>query len=263
MFKRRKHSDDRSAQGADNDELRRTGIRRFADVLSWNFSKLLAVNLFFLVCAAPTAVLFLLALSGALPGYAFALSVVAACPTGGAVSACMFCISKMLYGEPGFLWGDLKRKFLENVKQAALPGILSAAFLYGQVFFWGMLAFKSESTSVVWLIIGVLTLLLFILISPFVFLQFAYVELKTMQICTNSALLAFAHLPRSFAGAVLGNIIWIAFLLYLPASLLATPLLALFGFSLSWLLWLMWAWSPFDKQFSIEETLRKRSGGIR
>jgi len=59
-------------------------------------------------------------------------------------------------------------------------------------------------------------------------------------------------------GAFAGGVIWIAFVLFFPGSMFLVPLYVLIGFSLSWLLCLMWVWPPADKQFSIEETLRKR-----
>jgi hypothetical protein len=39
----------------------------------------------------------------------------------------------MLRDDPGFIWYDFRRKFTENWKQAALPGILYAALIYAEV----------------------------------------------------------------------------------------------------------------------------------
>ena len=234
------------------------GVRRFFEVLTGNLFKLIGLNLFFMVCAAPAAALFLLGLSGTLPVYAYALSVAAAYPVGGAVTAGMFCISKMIYGEPGFLWFDFRRKLAGNIRQAAAPGMVCTAFIFGQIFYWGAFAFERASIDITWLILGALSLMLFALLSPLVFLQIAYIDLKTLQIFRNSAMLAIANLPRCLMGAVAGNIIWIAFALYLPVSMLALPVVLPLGFSLSWLLCLMWVWPPFNRQFSVEETINKR-----
>lgn len=258
-MKARKQKSDSPDPGVDADDLQRKGLRLFLDILSVNFLKLIALNLLFITCAAPAAALLFLGLAGILRSFVLALSVAAAFPIGGAVTAGMFCVSKMIYGEPGFIWFDFKRVFTKNFRQAAVPGMVCTAFIYGQMIFWGTMANnQTEGISFIWLIPGVLTLLLFALITPYIFLQIAYVDLKTVQICRNSVLLPFAKFPRSLMGMVAGNAFWIIFLLYLPVSILALPLVLLLGFSLSWLLCLMWVWPQLDKQFSIVETLRAR-----
>ena len=86
----------------------------------------------------------------------------------------------------------------------------------------------------------------------------AYIDLTTLKIIKNSVLMSFGYLPRSFAGVVMGSIIWVAFALFFPLSMVFLPIIALFGISISMLLCLMWIWPPFDAQFKIEETLIKR-----
>ena len=71
--------------------------------------------------------------------------------------------------------------------------------------------------------------------------------------------MSFGHFPRSFMGALMGGMIWIAFALYFPLSMVAVPFLLLFGITTSMLLCLMWVWKPFDTTFKIEETLIKRA----
>jgi hypothetical protein len=52
---------------------------------------------------------------------------------------------------------------------------------------------------------------------------------------------------------------WVAFVFFLPDSLLLAPLILLVGFSISWLICLMWVWPPVDRQFKIGESLRNRN----
>jgi len=96
------------------------------------------------------------------------------------------------------------------------------------------------------------------MITPYVFLHIAYVDLKTLRIIKNSVLMSFGYLPRSFMGAFMGGLLWMAFALFLPMSLIFIPFIALFAVSVSMLLCLVWIWPPFDKYFKIEETLVER-----
>jgi len=164
----------------------------------------------------------------------------------------------ILRDEPGYVWHDFWRKFKENAKQAALPGILCTAFIYAQAYLWGPFLYGGSVMDAGWMIVGVVMLVVFGMVAPFVFLQIAYIELKTKKIIINSLLLAFAHAPRSFMGAIMGGAIWVAFFLLMPGSLVAVPVILLLGFSVSWLLDLMWIWPLVDRQFNINETLRER-----
>ena len=237
------------------DEPRKKGVRRFAEILARDFRGLIKLNLLYCLCVLPSVVLFLSCLFGVLNQAALLLLLPAAFPVGGAGCALSFCITKMLRDEPGYVLYDFKRKFKENVKQAALPGILYAVFVCAQVYLWGSLVVSGAAGSLGWLILGFASLMMVWMISPYFFLQVAYIDLKSMQIVKNSVLISFGAAARSIAGAVTGGAVWIVFFLLLPDSLLFIPIILLFGFSLSRLLNLMWVWPPVDRQFSIEKTL--------
>ena len=238
--------------------MRSKGVRRFFGVLAGEFRGLIKLNLLFCAFILPTLALFLLGLFGFYSWAALVLSLAAAFPVGGAFTAYVFCVTRMLRDEPGYVWEDFKRKFKENMRQAAAPGMLCAAFVYAQVYLWGAILFGGAGIDAIWIIPGIGFLLIFGMVAPYFFLQIAYVDLKTNEALVNSVLISFAHAARSFFGAVMGGAIWIAFALLLPESLVAAPLLALFGFSFSLLLNMMWIWPPVNKQFAIEETLRVR-----
>ena len=239
--------------------MRSKGLRRFFEVLSGEFRGLIKLNLLFCACILPSVALFLLSLFGFFSEIALILSLASAFPVGGALTAYVFCVTRMLRDEPGYVWADFKRKFKENMRQAAVPGILCAAFVYAQVYLWGSVFFGGAGIDAIWLIPGIGFLLIFGMVAPYFFLQIAYLELKTKEALLNSVLISFAHALRSIFGAVTGGVIWVAFALLLPESLVVMPLLLLFGFSVSLLLVMMWVWPPVNKQFGIEETLRART----
>ena len=218
----------------------------------WNLIKL---NLLFCLFALPSAALMFVCFF--VPNiFIFLLSLLAAFPVGGAYTSCLFCLSKMQRRDAGYLWYDFKRKFLENIKQSAAPGILCVAFIYAQIYIWQ--SFLLEGAGLVWIVTGLVPLLIFGMVAPYIFLQIAYIRLKTPQILKNSLLISFGNAGRSFLGALAGGLIWFVFVLLLPDSLPFSPLLLILGFSVSWFLTLALIWPPVDKLFAIEENLRKQ-----
>jgi len=213
------------------------------------------LDLLFCACVFISAAAFLIGLFGYFTPVAYVLALAAAFPAGGGAAAYVFCVTMLLRDEPLNVWHDFKRKFLENVKNAAPAGILCAAFLYAQVFLWGPLIVGAPVAAPLWLIPGFAFLVIFGMVAPYVFLQFAYIELGALKIIKNSVLLAFANAPKSFMGSITGGAIWIVFFIFLPNSAYLTPLFILIGISVSLLLCLMWVWPVVDKQFSIVDSL--------
>ena len=248
----------KAGPGVPKDEPRKKGIARFFEIIVREYRDLMKVNMLFFLSLLPTIVLFSMGLLGIFE-FALVLSILFAYPIGGAASAGFFCITRMLRDDPGFLWDDFKRKFLENLRQAGLAGVIVVTFLYSQVFlFWLPIMADWAVVGWTWIIAGVILFLLFTMVAPYVFLHYAYIRLGTFKIVKNSTLLALSNPVRSFLGAVMGLLPWIVLLAFLPVSLLFFPLIPFFGFVLSWLMTLMWVWPVFDQHFSIEETLIKK-----
>jgi len=247
----------KAGPGVSKDEPRKKGIRRFFEIIAREYRDLMKVNFFFFLCVLPSMAFFFLGLFGVLE-LALMLSIIMAYPVGGAMAASMFCITRMLRDDPGFLWDDFKRKFWENLRQAGIAGVLVATFLYTQVFlFWLPVMADWEVAGTVWIITGLVLFLFFSMVTPYVFMHYAYIRLGTFQIVKNSILLALSHIGRSFMGAVTGLLPWGLLFFFFPLSLMFFPLIPLFVFVFSWLLTLMWVWPVFDRHFSIEETLIK------
>ena len=259
----------KAGPGVPKDEPRKKGVQRFFEIIIREHRDLLKVNFAFFVCVLPSAVLFVLGLTNVFP-IGLGLSIVATYPIGGAMAASMFCVTRMLRDDPGFVWDDFKRKFRENLRQAGISGVLCVTFLYTQFFmFWlpimldGLLSEELESVAEplfvdpTWILIGIIILILFNMITPYIFLHFAYIKLGAYAIAKNSILMAFLNVRRSFMGAICGLLPWAAFFIYFQIAFVLTPLIPLFFFVISWLLTLMWIWPVFNKRFSIEETLKK------
>ena len=217
------------------------------------------MNLLFAVCALPTLFVFFSGLFGYInAGIGFLVSWLLSFPIGGALVAYVYYITKMMRDDPSYVWFEFKRKFLENYLQAAFPGMLCTAFVYAQILLWGGIIMGEPGGDLLWFLIALLSILIFGMITPYIFLHFSYVDLKAFRVIKNSVLMSFGYLPRSFMGALMGGLIWIAFVLFLPLSLLFVPVIAFIAVSIAILLCMMWVWPPFDKYFKIEETLLER-----
>jgi len=251
---------DKPGPGVRKDEPRKKGAARFFELLFRDFWDLSKLSLLFCICVIPSIVVFFLGLMGLYTGIAFILSLILAFPVGGAMVAFIYYITKMMRDDPSYVWYEFKRKFIENYKQAAPVGMLYTAFIYAQVLLWSSMIMGEPGGDIIWFFVALLSLLIFGMITPYIFLHFAYIELKTFSIIKNSVLMSFGYFPRSFMGALQGGLIWIVLVLFvpLPFIMLIVPIIALFGISTSLLLCLMWIWPPFNKHFKIEETLITR-----
>ncbi|MCL2663621.1 MAG: DUF624 domain-containing protein [Oscillospiraceae bacterium] len=245
--------------GVNKDEPRKKGFARFFELLIRDLGDLVKLNMILCVCVLPSIVMFFFSLSGIYPLFTFVLSLILAFPVGGAITSCVYYITKQMRDDPSYVWYEFKRKFKENYKQSAAIGILCTAFVYTQILVWITMIISEDVIGLSWIILALLSLLLFGMITPYIFLHFAYIDLKTLGILKNSVLMTFAYLPRSFMGAILGGLLWTMTALFFPDSLLmGFPIILIFGITMSMLMNLMWTWKPFDTSFNIEETLNQR-----
>ena len=246
--------------GVDPNEPRKKGVKRFFEILGRDFSGFILLNFFFcLFFFVPFVIFFFTYFFGTvLPPYFFVVSLLTAFPVGGVITTIVFCITKMLRDDPEYVWHDIKKKFPQYFKQGILPGIFYTAYMFGQIFFLERIFTLNTEISIVILAIEAFSLLMIGMIAPYVFLQIAYVDIKLMQIFKNSLFLSIANLPRSIMGAILGNLMWFFLWFLFPLSLYGLPVIMIFGFSITWLLVMMWIWEPVNNQFNIEQTLKER-----
>ncbi|MCL2627359.1 MAG: DUF624 domain-containing protein [Oscillospiraceae bacterium] len=259
---------DRPGPGVPKDQPRKKGAARFFELFFRDFGDLIKLNLLFSIVAAPSVILFILGAAPYMLGFYelnfifLLLSLVLAFPIGGACVAYTYYITKMMRDDPSFVWYEFKRKFKENFKQAAPVGIVCAAFIYMQIIMWFQMYFQIVdgvyTGGLMWFVLALLSFLFYSMITPYIFMHYSYIDLKTFQIIRNSMLMTFAYLPRSFMGGLLGSIIWIIMALQFPNSMLFFPFVVLIFISLSMLLTLTWVWKPFNTHFEVEETLKKR-----
>ena len=249
--------DNSSGPGVSKDTPRNSGLLRFFEIISREYRDLMKVNSIFFLCVLPSTALFFLGLFGIIE-FALMLSILAAYPVGGALAASMFCITRMLRDDPGYIWEDFKRKFRENLRQASIAGVIVTILLLTQIFlFWVPVLADWEEVSILLIFAAFVFLILFLMTVPYVFLHYAYINLRTFTIVKNSTLIALSNPGRSLMGALTGALPWATLFFFFPFSMLFFPLIPVFVFALSWLLTLLWVWPVFNKRFSVEEAINK------
>jgi hypothetical protein len=190
-------------------------------------------------------------------GWVLATALVASVPVGGAVGAAMFCLTQLLQREQVAVWFDFRRKFVENWRTLALPGVVLAAFVFAQVHFWAMV-FSGADVGIWGVALLLLSFGVMLAIAPYVFLQVTYLDAGIGRVLVNALILSASNVLRTCAGMLCGSLAWIAIAVFLPVSLLLAPVIAVAGFSLTLLASLVWIWPVVDRQFGITEELRAR-----
>lgn len=250
---------EKEGPGVRKDEPQKKGIRRFSELLRREFSSLVKVNLAFSLFLAPSLALFIY-------NYFYAgnsilllvLAVILAFPVGGAWTAAMYCISIMLLDESRHVIYDFRRKFKENVIQSSPFGIIYLLFMYLQIYVWTGMLFGSISPGFMVMMLLVVALILTGMIVPYIFLQIGHLVLKSKDVLKNSIFIAIRYMPKSLLGILFSLLHWIISFLFYPLSVWWSPLLLFVGFSLSFLIDLMFIWPPVDLLFSVGKTIRER-----
>ncbi len=247
--------------GVPKNAPKKRGFARFWEIFMRDMGSLFKLNLLMMLVLLPAGLLYVLFVLNYLSGnfgtsMVFGLlSFVVCLPLGPALTAFYWLLAQMLRDEPGFLWHDFKRKFRENFRHMAIPGMLLGAMAgsLGLILLYTLLGAAPASLPMTALFF--LAALLVSLFYPYFFTQAAYIDLPPWRLLQNSFLLAFANLPRSLVGTLLGTGLLLAQLFFFP---FAVPLSLFVGFTLPGLLNLMWIWPRINQTFKIDETLKKR-----
>lgn len=252
LFKR---NYEKPGPGVPKNAPRKQGPARLVELLGRETGNLIKLNLLYQLCILPAQVayVFCILLVGSTWFWpVLILALMASAPVGPATTAQYYCISKMLRDDPGFIAHEFWKRFRQNFKASVVPGILYALLLAAQLF--ALLALGGQTD--VWALVAfLLSVLLLAMAAPYYFLQVGYLQLKPGALLRNSLLFAMGYLPRSLAGALLGNgLLALQFLLF-PA---VVPVTLLLGYSLPALLCLLFIWPPVEKTFHIEKAINEK-----
>ncbi len=238
--------------GVPENEPRKTGMRRFADVFilnGWNIFKagFLAVPGFLLWYAGVMlsvrshVVLFMVA-AGIVGGMAAAPQLVGLVDT----------ILRALRDEPGSWWLTYADAWKKNWKASLLPGAI-AGFVHASLLF---AVYHAEfiATSVSSLVLLVTGVLLTLGLSSYIWPQLALMNIGFAGILRNSVLLFMRHLLRSFGAAAVQLAAWAIFLFLEPLSLM---ILLVFGPWTALYPAIFMIYQPMEQAFDIEKRVNE------
>lgn len=255
------HSSYEPGPGVDPNEPRPKGIRRFLELVGLNAGKLVKLSLIYQAFLLPAQALFILfiymgsARLGPASLLFLALFPGAAVVIGPATTARAYCLAKMLMDTPGFLWHDFWKAFKENFRSTAVPGVIYAAILAVQAYMVFAILLSRESVNGVFAAAVLFSVVLVSMLTPYYFLQAAYLEQNQRVRWKNTVYLSFGHVWRSLVVAVTDIVFWGSCFFFQELVFLPVVLI---GYSLSALIRLMCIWMPVDTIFSIEKTLVSR-----
>lgn len=244
---------DREGPGVPPDAPRKQGFPRLMELLGRDLWDIFRAGFLAALGCAPFlfGLFFAIVNQASLLALAFGL-------IGGLIAGPELCgfadtVLRALRDEPGFWWHIYKRSWRRNAKAALLPGAAGGALLAAQTLLLvhsGTLGFSPAMAAL--LTAGILITLG---LSLYVWPQLALMELPFGQMLRNAALLFIGQLPRSLGALAITAAYWGVVLWFFP---LAVNLLPFTNFWLPGLPALMLIYPGIEKNFRIEEKIRRK-----
>lgn len=243
---------DKPGPGVNPGEPRKTGYRRFAELLSlsgWTFFK---AGILACISFLP----FYIGLATAVVTYQFPLMLLSGI-LGGAIAGPQITgladtILRAQRDEPGIWWLTYKAAWKKNWKASLIPGAL-AGFLSASLVFV-VTHLNTQSLSLFVLLGIAFSTLLSLSIFTYMFPQIALFDMGLGQILRNALLLTLRHPLRTLGGALLQAIYWGIFLAYYPFSQLILPITGLW-FPL--FMGLSVIYPPMEEEFDLEALVKE------
>lgn len=251
--------------GVPKNAPKKKGISRYFEVFMRDFSDLVKLNLWYVLCCLPSLIFFGLAMLSfsakvLLLFLIFGLLALAFGPLVGAGKTAMYgLLTRKLRDEPSFIGHDFRRLFKENLKSGALAGIVYCLLVGSQVIALVYYLEFSSEISMPMLALYLFSLLIFHMVAPYYFLQAAYIDLNSFGILKNSLLFALGYLPRTLAGMAISAVVNVAQILLVFIFPPAIVIPIFIGITAPALAVMMWYWPHVDKTFNIDKTLSRRT----
>lgn len=251
FFDRSKYTD---APKQDATAERKKGAARFFELLGRDLMPFYKASLLCCLGCLPGFVLMALGLIGNSILFALLGGIV-----GGVLGAPFLCglldtILRALRDEPGFWWETYKKAWRQNWKESLLPGFLLGLLSGCWVSMLLILPAMKEIPGSVLICMGA-GILIAAGLFTYAFAQIPLVQLTPAQFFKNCVFFFLGYLPRTLGVALVQCVYWVAFVLFLPFTLL--PMLVT-GFWLPWLISLMIIYPALDSAFSVEKEIRRR-----
>ena len=250
-------NDFKDGQGVEQDAPRKTGVRRFFELVGRDMTGMFLANLLTcLGCVPVICLVYIGFLMNSLP--VMLVSAAAGGILAGPALAGMYdTVLRALRDEAGYWWVTYRKAFKRNFKASILPGVLYSVIVTLQIFLvyfcFQMLA-QGVNVGVPLWVATVLNLVLFHMLFSYMWPQVVLLDQPLGQTLKNSVNCMIAFLPHALAAAIVQILFWGIVILCMPLGLL---LMIVFGFWFSTEVSCQIVYGDLDRVFHIEENIRK------
>ena len=250
-------NDFKAGKGVEKDAPRKTGVRRFFELVGRDMNSMFLANLLTCLGFAPAICLVYIGfLAKSLP--VMLISAALGGILAGPVLAGMYdTVLRALRDEAGYWWVTYRKAFKRNFKASILPGILYCVVVTLQIFLvyfcFNMLS-QGVNVGVPLWVATVLNLVLFQMLFAYMWPQIVLLDQPLGLTLKNSVNCMIAFLPHALAASIVQILFWGVVILCMPLGLL---LILVFGFWFSTEVSCQIVYGDLDRVFHIEENIRK------
>lgn len=245
-------------RGVDKDTPRKTGIRRFFELMGRDLQDMFLAHL--LTCLGFIPVICLVGI-GFLTKSLLVMgagAVVGGMAAGPFLAGMYDTVLRALRDEPGYWWTTYRRAFRQNFKASILPGMVYCVIVTLQIFIvyfcFSMLAQGVNVGTGMW-VAAVLNLVVFHMLFAYMWPQVVLLDQPFRQTLANSVRCMLAFLPHALAASIIQIVFWGLVILCMPLGIL---LMIVFGFWFTCELCCQIVSGDLERVFHIEEQIRAK-----
>ena len=245
-------NDFKAGKGVEKDAPRKTGVRRFFELVGRDMNSMFLANLLTCLGFVPVICLVYIGfLMNNLPVMLISAAV------GGILAGMYDTVLRALRDEAGYWWVTYRKAFKRNFKASILPGVLYCVVVTLQIFlvyFCFNMLYHGTNVGVPLWVATVLNLLIFQMLFAYMWPQIALLDQPLSLTLKNSINCMIAFLPHALAASIVQILFWGVVILCMPLGLL---LMLVFGFWFVTEVSCQIVYGDLDRVFHIEESIRK------
>ena len=250
-------NDFKAGKGVEKDAPRKTGVRRFFELVGRDMNSMFLANLLTCLGFVPViSLVYIGFLMNNLP--VMLISAAVGGILAGPVLAGMYdTVLRALRDEAGYWWVTYRKAFKRNFKASILPGVLYCVVVTLQIFlvyFCFNMLYHGTNVGVPLWVATVLNLLIFQMLFAYMWPQVVLLDQPFSLTVKNSINCMIAFLPHALAAAIVQILFWGVVILCMPLGLL---LMLVFGFWFVTEVSCQIVYGDLDRVFHIEENIRK------
>ena len=250
-------NDFKAGKGVEKDAPRKTGVRRFFELVGRDMNSMFLANLLTCLGFVPViSLVYIGFLMNNLP--VMLISAAVGGILAGPVLAGMYdTVLRALRDEAGYWWATYRKAFRQNFKASILPGVLYCVVVTVQVFlvyFCFNLLYHGTNVGVGMWVATVLNLVIFHMLFSYMWPQVVLLDQPFSLTVKNSINCMIAFLPHALAASLVTVLFWGLVILCMPLGLL---LMLVFGFWFVTEVSCQIVYGDLDRVFHIEESIRK------